>query len=98
MDQRKRTLQARAQEEARSRAELGDTDGARTLLRQTAENLRRVAPSSKRAAQLEEQAAEMEAHEQRILFSGSIDQMTSKTMHYQSRGRQRKRNPDPFSG
>ena len=89
---------ARAQEEARSRAEQGDIDGARTLLRQTAESLRKVAPSSKRASELEEQAAEMEEHEQRIQSLGLMDPMTSKSMRYESRGRQRKRRPDPPKG
>ena len=89
---------ARAQEEARSRAEQGDIDGARLLLRDTAEKLRKVAPGSDRAAELEEQAAEMEQHEQRMMSLGLMDPLTSKSMKYQSRGRQRKRNPDPPSG
>jgi hypothetical protein len=46
-------------------------------------------------AELEEQAAEMEQHEQRIQSSGFMDPLTSKSMRYQSRGRQRKRNPNP---
>jgi len=61
---------ARAQEEARSRAEQGDIEGARTLLRETAKKLRKVAPGSDRSAELEQQANEMEEHEQRIQSVG----------------------------
>ena len=86
---------ARAQEEARSRAEQGDIDGARMLLHQTAESLRKVAPGSNRAAELELQADEMDQHELRIKSLGLMDPLTSKSMRYQSRERQRKRNPEP---
>jgi len=46
---------ARAQEEARERAESGDLDGARRLLSSGAAELRRLAPRSKRAEDLRRQ-------------------------------------------
>jgi hypothetical protein len=49
---------ARAQREARERAEEGDFDTAQKLLREAAEDLRKVAPDSPRAEELLTQAEE----------------------------------------
>jgi Ca-activated chloride channel homolog len=81
---------ARAQEEARERAQTGDLDGAKGLLRQAAGDLRKAAPGSPRAAELEQQADEMGEH-LRSLDAGSFDAATSKRMKFQSRTHHRKR-------
>ena len=49
---------AKAQKEARDRAETGDRDGAKRLLTEAAEELRKVAPGSPRADELLAQAEE----------------------------------------
>ncbi len=83
---------ARAQEEARERADLGDIDGARGLLRDAAKDLREAAPGSPRADELDRQAAEMDEHVD-LLASGRLDRLTAKKMRYQSRDRRNRRDP-----
>ncbi|HXF37031.1 MAG TPA: VWA domain-containing protein [Actinomycetota bacterium] len=90
---------ARAQEEARERAEAGDLGGARALLSSGAEELKRFAPRSKRADDLRRQAEEMERHASRM-EPGAYDPSTAKRMRYESWRRRRGRSQpggDPSS-
>ena len=84
---------ARAQEEARERAEAGDLEGARGLLAAGAEELRRLAPRSQRGEDLRRQAVEMERHAA-AMAQGLYDALASKRMRYESRRRSRGR-PEP---
>ena len=83
---------ARAQDEARERADLGDIEGARGLLRDAAKDLREAAPGSPRADELDRQAAEMDEHVD-LLASGRLDRLAAKKMWYQSRDRRNRRDP-----
>lgn len=84
---------ARAQEEARKRADEGDFEGARELLRRAAEELREIAPGSGKSEELMEQAEETEA------FGASMgpadyDPAARKRMRYSSQARMRGRPTD----
>jgi Ca-activated chloride channel family protein len=82
---------ARAQDEARARADAGDLDGAKRLLRSTASRLRRAASSSSRAGELERQAEELESNVRSFDEDGYMSALEAKRMHYQSRARRRRR-------
>ena len=81
---------ARAQDEARERAQRGDFDGAGDILKRAANNLRAMAPSSKRADELLEQAEQAEAHG-RVIEGGMFDAMSAKQMRYESNLKRRDR-------
>ena len=81
---------ARAQEEARERAQRGDFDGASVLLRKAADDLRAVAPGSKRAEELLEQAEQTEDHG-RAMELGTFGMGDAKAMRYQSNLKRRGR-------
>ena len=81
---------ARAQEEARERAQRGDFDGASVLLRKAADDLRAVAPGSKRAEELLEQAEQTEDHG-RAMELGTFDLHNAKLMRYESNLKRRGR-------
>jgi Ca-activated chloride channel family protein len=81
---------ARAQDEARERAQHGDFDGARDILKHAADDLRAIAPHSARAAELFEQAEQAEEHG-RIIEGGMFDAMSAKQMRYQSNLKRRER-------
>ncbi len=81
---------ARAQREARERADQGDFETARKLLEEAAEDLRKVAPGSPRAEELLTQA------EETVRFAESMseqayDESAKKTMRYSAWQRQRGR-------
>jgi Ca-activated chloride channel family protein len=81
---------ARAQRDAREHADEGDFDAARKLLREAAEDLRKVAPGSPRAEELLTQA------EETVGFADSIsraayDVMAKKKLRYSTWQRQRGR-------
>ena len=61
------------------------------LLRETAEDLRKVAPGSPRGEELEQQAAEMEEHATRFATEGEMTSLQAKRMRYESWERRRKR-------
>ena len=84
---------ARAQEEARKKADEGDWEGAKTLLKRTADKLRALAPDSTKAAELFEQAEQMEVHSASMTPAG-YDAMTRKRMLFQSHMKKRGR-PNP---
>jgi Ca-activated chloride channel family protein len=81
---------ARAQEDARQRAQSGDLDGASKLLRKAATDLRKIAPQSRRSEELLEQAAQVEEHH-RVIDDGIFDAMTAKKMRYQTQQKRRDR-------
>jgi Ca-activated chloride channel family protein len=81
---------ARAQDEARERAQHGDFDGAREILKRAADDLRAIAPNSKRADELLEQAEQAETHS-RAMEDGMFDAMSAKSMRYQSNLKRRER-------
>ena len=85
---------ARAQDEARAQARTGDLDGAKRLLREAAQDLRRAATASSRSSDLEDQAAEMEQHAQTFDVDGLMNPMQSKRMHYQTHQRKRRRDTE----
>jgi Ca-activated chloride channel homolog len=90
---------ARAQREARERADHGDYDGAQKLLRDSAEQLRSVAPHSHRADELLEEADILDGHAY-MAAPDHYDTLSSKQMHYnerrmhQARRRPNKRHED----
>ena len=88
---------ARAQEEARSLASLGEFEQARKLLTETAGGLRRIAPGSARAEELLAQADEAETFGQTIAM-GAFDLSTAKQMRYSSWQKQRGRPRKPEAG
>lgn len=87
---------ARAQEDARRRADRGEFDEAKRLLQQAAGELRRIAPDSARAEELLAQAQETEQHAA-VMDATEFDPMISKQMKFQSyqrhRGRPRTEHP-----
>jgi Ca-activated chloride channel family protein len=85
---------ARAQDEARERAERGDFDGAQDILKRAADDLRAIAPNSKRAEELLEQAEQTEAHG-RAMEGGMFDALSAKQMRYQSNIKRRERRKGP---
>jgi small-conductance mechanosensitive channel len=91
---------ARAQEEARERAEAGDLDAARRLLSSSAEELRRLASGSERAEDLRQQAEDMERWasrmERRLYDSGTAKQMRYESW-WRSQGRAPRRPRSPSS-
>lgn len=87
-------LAARAVEDARRRAERGDLDGARDVLRDAAEALRASAAGSARADELRASAEELTAvHTD--LAAGAFSPASSKSLHYNSRTMRRKRGGGP---
>ena len=87
---------ARAQEQAIERADAGDFDGAREVLNEAAERLRKLAPGSSRADELIERAERLGEHEVHM-FSASYSPEARKELWYDRhatrRGRPRKRGP-----
>lgn len=81
---------ARAQDDARERAQSGDFDSARDILKRAADDLRAIAPTSKRAAELLEQADQAEAHG-RVIEGGMFDALSAKQMRYESSLKRRER-------
>jgi Ca-activated chloride channel family protein len=81
---------ARAQEEARERAQQGDFDGASELLRKAAEDLRAIAPGSSRAKELLEQADQTEFHS-RAMDDGTFGMYDLKAMRYETNVKRRGR-------
>ncbi|MDP9067402.1 MAG: VWA domain-containing protein [Actinomycetota bacterium] len=81
---------ARAQKEARNRADHGEYDEAQKLLRNSAQNLRSIAANSKRAEELLSEAEILESHSN-MAAPGSYDAMSSKAMHYDQHRKQRAR-------
>ncbi len=75
---------ARAQEEARRRAETGDFDGAKALLDESAKELRVLAPTSSRAEELLKNAEILEQHAEQS-NAGMFDPGASKAWLYESR-------------
>jgi Ca-activated chloride channel homolog len=74
---------ARAQEEARERAQRGDFEGASELLRKAADDLRAIAPGSSRADELLEQADQTEFRS-RAMDDGTFGMHELKAMRYES--------------
>jgi Ca-activated chloride channel family protein len=85
---------AKAQEEARKKADEGDWEGAKKLLASSAEALRKMAPGSKRSEELEQQAEQMEIHEA-SMTPAAYDAMTRKRMLFQSHIKKRRGPPKP---
>jgi len=75
---------ARAQRDARERADHGDYDGAKTVLREAVDDLRsHAAGSTTHAAELARMADDLEG-DLPMLEPDAFDAMTSKSMHYRS--------------
>jgi Ca-activated chloride channel family protein len=72
---------AKAQRDARERADHGDFDGAKTALRGAVEDLRSHAAGSTHAAELRRMADELEA-DLPMLEPDAFDAMSAKSMHY----------------
>jgi Ca-activated chloride channel family protein len=85
---------AKAQEEARNKADSGDFEGAKKLLSSTAEMLREMAPESTAAAELLEQAEEMEIHSA-SMSPTRYDAITRKRMLFESYSKKRGRPKPP---
>jgi len=81
---------AKAQKEARERDESGDWDGAKRLLIEAAEELRKVAPGSPRADELLAQAEETTGFAAEM-SEARYDAKTKKSLKYSSWQRQRGR-------
>ena len=81
---------AKAQKEARERAETGDWDGAKRLLTEAAEELRKVAPGSPRADELLAQAEETTGFAAEM-SEARYDAKMKKSLKYSSWQRQRGR-------
>jgi Ca-activated chloride channel homolog len=81
---------ARAQREARERAEEGDFDTAQKLLREAAEDLRKVAPGSPGAQELLTQAEETVRFAE-SMSEAAYDETTKKNLRYSAWQRQRGR-------
>ena len=76
-------MAARAQREARARADAGDFDAAKTLIRSASQELRKRAPGSAQAAELLAQAEAME-EDVGFLSPATYDAGTKKRMLYKS--------------
>ena len=87
---------ARAQEEARNKADEGDFEAAQALLRTAGDELRAIAPGSKRADELLEQA-QMFDRTMPLMSRMAYDPSVAKQMHYDIRSTRRKRRR-PLSG
>ena len=72
---------AKAQRDARGRAQVGDFDGAKTVLREAADDLRSHAAGSPNADELERLAADIE-EDLPFLEEGVFDASSSKRIHY----------------
>ena len=72
---------ARAQRDARGRAQLGDYEGARSVLREAADDLRSHAAGSPNADELRRLAADIE-EDLPYLEEGAFDASSSKRIHY----------------
>ena len=71
-----------------------DSDGAKALLQDAADELRSVAPGSARAEELTQEAKILEGHSE-MMDPGVYDVSTSKAMHYdQYRKHQSRRRPN----
>jgi Ca-activated chloride channel homolog len=81
---------ARAQEEARDRADKGDFDGAERLLKMAASELRSRAPGSSKAEELLQQADQLDANVA-FMSAPSYTASSRKQMHYQARQSKRRR-------
>jgi hypothetical protein len=81
---------ARAQDEARERAQRGDFDGARDVLKRAADDLRAIAPKSGRAEELLEQAEQTEQHGVAMEL-GTFNEFNAKAMRYESNLKRRGR-------
>jgi Ca-activated chloride channel homolog len=81
---------ARAQEEARKKADEGDFEGAQSLLRTAGAELRAMAPGSKRADELLEQA-QMFDRTMPLMSPMAYDPSVAKQMHYGTYQTRRKR-------
>jgi Ca-activated chloride channel homolog len=87
---------ARAQKEARKRADLGDFDGAQSMLRSSAKELRDLAPKSTRAQELLSEADLIDQGAD-LAMPGSWDSMSSKQMHFNERRMHQSRRKPPRS-
>lgn len=83
---------ARAQEEAMRKADAGEFDAARSLLRKAANQLRMRMPDSEKAAELVEQAEQLEGTALRMSMP-SYTAGTRKQLHYDVRSTRRRRKP-----
>lgn len=72
---------AKAQRDARGRAQVGDYEGARSVLREAANELRSRAAGSPNAEELERLAADIE-EDLPFLEDGAFDASSSKRLHY----------------
>ncbi len=81
---------ARAQEEARKKADAGDFEAAQSLLRDASEQLRAMAPQSKRADELLAQAAAFD-RTMPLMSEIGFNPTVSKDMHYGTHQTRRKR-------
>ena len=85
---------ASAQKEARKRAQGGDFDGAKQLLRDAATELRSMAPGSERAEELAQEAKILEGHGE-MMDPGIYDSSSAKAMRYDEyRKHQSRRRPN----
>lgn len=85
---------AKAQQEARERADGGDYDGARELLYEAAQDIRAAVPKSDRADELTNEADILDGH-LGSMDSVSWDASTAKAMHYDSMRRHNSRRRPP---
>jgi len=81
---------ARAQEEARVKADQGDFDGARKVLSDASDELRKRAPNSPRAEELLTHADEL-AQRADFMAPAAYDAASRKAMLYSTRDMRRKR-------
>ena len=81
---------ARAQEEARAKADQGDWGGARKVLSDASDELRKRAPSSPRAQELLTHADELEQRAD-LMAPAAYDSASRKAMMYSTRDMRRKR-------
>ena len=72
---------ARAQQEARKRADTGDFEGAQSALRLAADELRKAAPNSSRAEELLQEAETLDEH-QNLAAPATWGAAEAKSMHY----------------
>lgn len=84
-------LAAEAQDEARKKADEGDFDGARDLLRSASEDLKKRAPNSTRAKELGEQADMLLKQSNMMADPGAYEGLNRKTMMYSNRTTRRPR-------
>ncbi len=81
---------ARAQKEARKRADAGDFDAAKRLMTSSIDELERWLPHSRRSEQLREELEELKANES-MMDAPRWDAAASKASHFQSHRMQRSR-------